>query len=146
MTADAFAELVEEFDWNADWFAAWQEARQHLAHRFGQRDFGVQMIGRLAWTRLTEEQRSQALDQLFTTYFLRIAEEERERRLDAAAQSATSYADAADVGGLSDPLAYVDITDPFAEVTVNAQALSHVLAELDLLQHRLAMRATPQES
>jgi len=99
----------------------------------------AETIGMLAWERLSGAQRRDALASVLAVYVMRVHEEEHARRLDTAARDDThSYLQDFDVAMLWDSASTP--ANQFEEVPANADALRNVLSELELLQHRLAMR------
>lgn len=132
-------ELSTDITYSEVWYAAVQEARAKL-HREHPGGIDVALIGHEAWRQLTPVQQAHALDGLFVAYIVRLHDEERFARLDAAAATAKTYLEGDDEYVLQDALGTV--TRPIAEdaqVTVCASALANVLDELDLIRHRLAM-------
>jgi hypothetical protein len=96
-------------------------------------------IGLVAWERLSGAQRREALSDLLTVYATRVSEEESMRQLDRAAWDDThTYLQEFDTAMLWDSASTP--ANRFEEVPANADALRNVLCELELLQHRLAMR------
>ncbi|MFD4790545.1 hypothetical protein ACFWN1_26530 [Streptomyces sp. NPDC058459] len=137
---DDFKDIAASISAPAVWYAAVQEASAKL-HRQHPGGIDVTLIGHEAWRQLTPVQRAHALDELFVTYIARIREEERISRLDVAAATVKTYLEGDDEYILQDALSIVSrpIAED-AEVTVSASALANVLAELDLIRHRLTMR------
>lgn len=135
----AFEELAASLR-GGDWYAAWMEARQAVAHFAQGEGYSAAGIGWVAWRELNEEQRGLALNQLFTDYYLAVVAEERDERLAQESVSGKTYLEGWEQGSLNDAVVSADLTEKDAEVTVDAGALYSVLSELELLQHRLAMR------
>ncbi len=149
MSADAFEELAASFR-GGDWYAAWMEARQAVKHLAAGNGYSVAGIGWIAWNELNPDQRRDALNGFFTDYFLTIAEEERAEQLQEHARAGNTYLDGWEPGSLTTSLAEAQaagqaLTED-GEVTVSALALSNVLGELELVQHRLKMIIAEQES
>lgn len=134
-----FNEIVEGIDSGSDLYAAVQEARSRL-HRERPGGVDVALIGHMAWRELTPLQQARALDGLFVAYIVRLHDEERAAKLDAAAAEAKTYLEGDDEHLLHDALGSVRPIGEDTEVTVCASALANVLDELDLIRHRLAMR------
>lgn len=96
-------------------------------------------IGMVAWERLSGVQRRDALSSLLTVYVTRVREEESSLRLERAAGDDThTYLAEFDMAMLWD--AALTPANAFGEVPADIDALRNVLCELELLQHRLAMR------
>lgn len=132
-------DLSSEITHSDDWYGAIQEARSKL-HREHPSGVDVALIGHEAWRQLTPIQQAKALDGLFVAYIVRLHDEERASRLDAAAATVKTYLEGDDEHILYDALGTVGrpIAED-AEVAVCASALANVLDELDLVRHRLAM-------
>jgi hypothetical protein len=105
------------------------------------------LIGLRAWQRLDPQAQARQMPSLLGCYVRRVIDEENSRLLDRAARdTGKSYLGDFDLDSLTDSLFGVrellghgiDV-----DVTVNAEALANVLAELELVQHRLAMRSEP---
>ncbi|MHA6762076.1 hypothetical protein [Streptacidiphilus sp. PAMC 29251] len=103
----------------------------------------INLVGLRAWEQLPAQQRSRDWPHVLGVYVLRVMEEENSKRTDREARDTTrTYLGDHDVASLSDSLHSVreflghgiDVN-----VNVNAEALANVLAELELLQHRVAM-------
>jgi hypothetical protein len=100
-------------------------------------------IGMHAWSKLTTEQRIHALPGLLGCYTGVVLTEERARQIDTEARkNDQSYLGDFDTAVLTDAL--FSVTEFLGkgidvDVEVNDEALSNVLAELELLQHRVAM-------
>jgi len=141
---DAFDEMAACFR-GGDWYAAWMEARQAVAHFAQGEGFSPAGIGWVAWRELNDEQRGLALNQLFTDYYIAVVAEEREERLAQDAANGKTYLEGWEPSSLHDAVISAGLTEDDAEVTVDARALHGVLSELELLQHRLAMRDRERE-
>ncbi|MCX4578147.1 hypothetical protein OHB41_34155 [Streptomyces sp. NBC_01571] len=140
-----FNQIVSGMAGNTDLYAAVQEARAKL-HREHPHGVDVAKIGYEAWRQLTPVQQAQSLDGLFVAYIVRLHDEERAARLDAAAAEVKTYLEGDDEHLLHDALSGIRRPiDEEAEINVYASALSNVLDELDLLRHRLAMRNTTED-
>lgn len=129
-----------------DFYAQYQESRAIL-QRQNPGGVDVTKIGQHAWQQITPVQRAHALDGLFQAYFMKIYDEERAARLDTAAADETkTYLETDDVYLLHDALSGSHPIGEDTEVNrVCASALCNVLAELELLQHRLAMTKDPAQ-
>lgn len=141
MTDDEkFNRIAAELELPTGWYAQFLESRAELMRRYPG-GFNTALVGQHAWMRLTPEQRLHALPGLWSAYYQVIAQEEHAQRLNAAAaDSTTSYLGDNDEAVLNLSLTDADLTDPDAPlIEVDARALHNVLAELDLLRHRLAM-------
>lgn len=96
-------------------------------------------VGLRAWWLLPVEQRLEELPNALGAYVARVADEERSRQMDEVAVDRThTYLDGHDMAmawdaALADP-------DQHDEIPVDRQALINILCEVELLQHRLAMR------
>jgi hypothetical protein len=103
----------------------------------------VNLVGLRAWAQLTREQQRRQLPHILGCYVLRVMDEENSLQADRAARDLTkNYADSDDVTSLTDSLFAVEKLLGHGmdiEVTVDAQALSNVLAQLDLTEYRLGM-------
>ncbi|MGW2226827.1 hypothetical protein [Streptomyces formicae] len=140
-----FNEIVSEMVSGSDLYAAVQEARTKL-HREHPGSIDVTLIGHEAWRQLTPVQQAHALDGLFVAYIVRLHDEERAAKLDAAAAEAKTYLEGDDEYLLHDALGAVRPIGEDTEVNgVCASALANVLDELDLLRHRLAMTKRDQD-
>jgi|GEM_PF-4246283 len=96
-------------------------------------------IGVVAWERLSGEQRREALPLLLGAYALTCFEEERVRqRVEAAEDPTRTYLGDHDTALLWDSVGTP--ANQFDEVPADINALRNVMCELELLQHRLAMR------
>lgn len=99
----------------------------------------TERLGLVAWGALTPLQQAEALPYILGVYVHRVYEDERMRRLDRhAADTTHTYLDDADTLTLWDAV-HDSSTD---EVFTDRAALLNVLCEVELLQHRLAMRDT----
>lgn len=105
------------------------------------RSYGLIEIGHAVWRQLTPIEQAHTLDTLFTTYILRVIDEDRERRLSAAASEDTkTYLEPDDLPLLAECLSYVEVIDDGTQLEgVPASSLHNALSEIDLLRHRLAM-------
>ncbi len=114
------------------------DAREEL-QRATRGGVSVQDIGLRAWDALNVDQRRAALSGVLFAYAERVFDEERARQLDQKAADVThTYLDLDDVQMLWES-ALVE-ADDYEQVVANKAALINVLAELELVQHRLAMR------
>lgn len=96
-------------------------------------------IGVEAWRNIDRTDRTAALPLILGAYANLVRDEEESKRITVLAADRThSYLDHDDVAMLWDSA--LDKPDRFDEVGANQQALMNVLSELELLQHRLAMR------
>jgi hypothetical protein len=104
----------------------------------------INTIGLQAWRELDAQAQAQQLPHLLGCYVRRVIDEENSRVLDRVARdTGKSYLGDFDVVSLSDSLFSVRGLLGHGievEVEVDAESLANVLAELELLQHRLAMR------
>ncbi len=104
----------------------------------------INAIGLRAWHTLDAQARAQQLPHLLGCYVRRVIDDENSKVLDRTARdTGKSYLGDVDVASLSDSL--FPVRDLLGhgieiEVEVDAESLANVLAELELLQHRLAMR------
>jgi len=102
------------------------------------------VVAMCAWERLSGQQRREALPMLLTVFAMRVHDEEHSRQLDAAARDEThTYLAEFDMAMLWDSAATP--ANAFGEVPADIDSLRNVLCELELLQHRLAMRDNDQE-
>ncbi|MFC9973629.1 hypothetical protein ACFVH6_22310 [Spirillospora sp. NPDC127200] len=125
-----------DFDW-PPLYAAVLAAYDRLVVQGGSATY--EEIGTEAWRRITPEQQLGALPYALGVYAQRVVAEQNERHLhEKAADPAHSYLGDHDVACLWDSL--VLDADEDGEVPADRDALGAVLAELQLLQHRLAMR------
>jgi hypothetical protein len=110
------------------------------------RSAGLIEIGHAAWRQLTPIEQAHTLDTLFTSYIMRVIDEERERELSAAAaDDTTTYLGPDDLPHLADCLSHIDVIDEETQVQgVFADSLRNTLNEIDLLRHRLAMAKNDQ--
>lgn len=96
-------------------------------------------IGLRAWQSLSWDQRRGDLPFALGAYVGRVIDDENSRRLDEAAADRThSYLDDHDWASVWDSA--MGDPDYHGDVEVNRQSLINVVYELELLQHRLAMR------
>lgn len=103
------------------------------------RGVSTETIGITAWNSLAPEQRREELGHVLGAYVSRVHDEERTKTLEARAADPThTYLDDHDVTILSDSTATT--ANDYGEVLADRVALFNVLCELELLQHRLAMR------
>jgi hypothetical protein len=109
----------------------------------GKAGASVNLIGQRAWAQLTEEQQRHQWPHVLGAYVRVVMDEENDRLAERNARDLTkNYADSDDVTSLSDSLFAVEkLLGHGIELTVevDAQALSNVVAEVELLQHRVAM-------
>lgn len=104
-----------------------------------QQTLTTQQIGEAAWERLTLPERCVALPQALGSYASSVFWEQREQRLQQAASNPShTYLEECDIEVLQVCAAEEPDEDDY--VPADKPALVRVLAELDLLQHRLAMR------
>lgn len=97
-------------------------------------------IGIQAWQSLTPEQQLSELRHVLGAYVHRVGEEENSKLLDTRAADTThTYLGDHDTSILWDTVLGVR-PDKHNEVPAEREALLNVLCELELLQHRLAMR------
>lgn len=105
------------------------------------------VIGLRAWRRLDPQAQARQMPSLLGCYVRRVIDEENSKLLDRAARdTGKSYLGDHDVDSLTDSLFSVAALLGHGidvDVTVNAESLANVLAELELVQHRLAMREQP---
>lgn len=143
MSLDSFDDLAERAECPPpDIYTAVLRA-QHKLHREHPDGISFDAIGIEAWNGLTPEQRFEALPTVLRYYAIRVNDEEHARKLaDDATDTATSYLEPADVPTLWDSILCAEV-DP---VEADRFALIHVLSELELLQHRLAMRDAERET
>ncbi|MFF2511667.1 hypothetical protein [Streptomyces sp. NPDC058086] len=136
---EAFDEIAASLADTSAFYGAVQEARAKL-HREHPGGVDVTLIGHEAWRQLTPVQQAQALDGLFVAYIVRLHDEERAAKLNAAAAEVKTYLEGDDEHMLHDALGAVRPIGEDTEVNgICASALANVLDELDLLRHRLAM-------
>lgn len=127
-------------DWDNDlhcpFYREFMKARALFEAQFPNGGYGVALVGRHAWANLADEHKPATLDILFTDYWMRVHDEEREMRLSRASRDGTSYITPSDPADL---WLYIHEAkgDP-EEIEVPRQQLMNVLCELELLQHRLA--------
>lgn len=99
----------------------------------------AESLGMVAWERLSGDQRRAALSTLLVTYVMRVHREESERQLEQAVWDDThTYLAEFDTAMLWDSVHTP--ANKFDEVPADINSLRNALCELDLLQHRLAMR------
>ena len=116
------------------------ENRLHKEHPGG---FDMNLLGVKAWESLTLTEQYGALPGILGAYAHVVREEENAKRLQRHAEDAThTYLDSHDVAMLWDSVACTPDAD--GEVPAERNALANVLCELELLQHRLAMRDQPE--
>ncbi|OKI14169.1 hypothetical protein [Streptomyces sp. CB03911] len=127
---------ARDLDQNA-FLGAFNEARQTLL-RAGE-SVDVCEFGRRAWQQITPLQRAYALDGLFHAYWRAVHDEEEHDRRETKAASATSYLEPGDEDELIEGLLHQTDQEEGATVTILAASVANVLAELDLLRHRLEM-------
>lgn len=140
MSLDSFDDLAMRAEYPPPAFHVAILRSQHKLLR--ERPDGVShiAIGADAWRSLDDEQRDDALALMLNLYVSTVNTEENDRRLEQdAADPGKTYLDAADVGTLWDSIHCAEV-DP---VEADRWALIRVLSELELLQHRLAMRDQP---
>lgn len=142
-----FDDIVTEIKYNDDFYAAFMEQRQAL-RRSNPEGYDITAPGCYAWQQLPPEERATALYRLFRAYFWQIHEEEQRASLDqAAADPAKTYLGPDDESLLYESLSYAerDSQGPDKVATVLADSLANVLAEVELLRHRVAMRDAKRE-
>lgn len=139
MSLDSFDDLAERAEYGVpDIYTAVLRA-QHKLHRDYPHGPTFEQIGIEAWNSLTPTQRSKSLPTLLNYYAITVHHEERAQRLDADARDLTkTYLDDVDLACLWDSVFSGDKDTEYVEAT--RQCLINVLSELELLQHRLAMR------
>ena len=130
---DPFDEITSGVAVTTPWRLLYDEAEAELLDNPPDR-FVIEDIGRLAFSRLPEQERPEAMDCLFyDTWALATAEREAQERAQQVA--AGSFLEPGDWGAVR-----VDLMGAEERVTVDRMALERVVAELERLQSALAQQ------
>lgn len=119
-------------------YAAVVQATKRLLANLGD-EASYEQIGMAAWETLHAVERITELPKVLAAYARRVHDEEQLMRLEVTARDdAHTYLGEDDAAVLWDSTHHAP--DVHGEIPVERQALLNVLCELELLQHRLAMR------
>lgn len=140
MTDAAFEQIVGAFDHASELYAQFMASSQLFRQQHPE-GYAVHTAVAHAWQQLTPIQQANALQDLFISFANQVCAEETEDRLMDAVESAHSYISGDDLYWVQEPLAFAGPVQDDTQVLVPAKALGNVLAELELLQHRLSMQS-----
>lgn len=105
----------------------------------GQNNASDTEIGMRAWSQLTFDERLSQIPFLLGCYVRRVFDEEAAKRMVRAAEDRThTYLDEHDMASAWDSA--MGDPDHHGDVEVSRESLINILCEVELLQHRLAMR------
>lgn len=137
-TTDDFDDIVAGIDTTSGLYAAVQEARAKL-RREHPHGYNLDLVAHEVWPQLSDVAKVRALEVLFTAYVRRLHDEERDMRLNRDAESGVTHLEVDDLAILRDALAGAAPIGSDTEIDgVCGSALLNAIAELELLQHRIA--------